>query len=137
MGQERIVAIDYGHVRVGLAVSDPLSIFAQPLGAYAPKEAITELELIAADQGITKIVLGWPLELDGREGASVDAVKAFERRLRRSFPDIDIIRWDERFSSKEAEEVIAASGARRSKRQEKGNVDAVAAAIILQSYLDQ
>ena len=137
MGQARIVAIDYGRARVGLAVSDPLSIFAQPTGAYPPKQVLSELEQIAEDDGITLIVLGWPYELDGTEGQSVEAVKAFEKRLKTTLPDVKIVRWDERFTSKEAERAIIASGASRKKRREKGNVDSVAAAILLQSYLDQ
>jgi len=122
---------------VGIAVSDPLSLFAQPLGAFSPKNALAKLEQIRGGEGIEKLVLGWPYELDGNEGPAVDAVRSFESRLMKTLPGIEIIRWDERFSSKEATETIVASGARKSKRREKGVVDAVAAAIILQSYLDQ
>lgn len=136
MGQPRIVGVDYGQVRVGLAVADPLSLFAQPLGAFSPESAVAELEQIRARDGIGKVVLGWPLELDGTEGESVQAVRAFEKRLKKALPGVEVERWDERLSSREAASAMVASGARKSKRREKGNIDAVAAAIILQSYLD-
>lgn len=137
MKQPRIVGVDFGTARVGIAVSDPLLLFAQPLGAFSPKIALSELELIQRRDGIGKIILGWPFELDGGEGKAVDAVRSYESRLLKAFPGLEIIRWDERFSSKEAVETIVASGAKKNKRREKGVVDAVAAAIILQSYLDQ
>ena len=137
MGRPRIIGVDFGRVRVGLAASDPLNIFAQPLGAFSQTSALAELEQILHRDGIEKLVLGWPYELDGSEGQAIEAVRVYESRLRSAFPDVEIIRWDERFTSKEATETIIASGARKRKRREKGIVDAVAAAIILQSYLDQ
>ena len=137
MKRPRVIGVDFGRARVGIAVSDPLMLFAQPLGAFSPKNALAQLEQIRGQEGIEKLVLGWPYELDGHEGPAVDAVRSFESRLLKAFPGIEIVRWDERFSSKEATEAIVASGARKSKRREKGVVDAVAAAIILQSYLDQ
>ncbi len=137
MERPRIVGVDFGRVRVGLAVSDPLALFAQPLGAFSPKSALAELEQIHARDGIEKLVLGWPFELDGSEGQAVEAVRGFESRLRKAFPSIQIVRCDERFTSKEATETIVASGAKKRKRRKRGVIDAVAAAIILQSYLDQ
>jgi putative Holliday junction resolvase len=137
MGRPRIVGVDFGLARVGLAVSDPLAVFAQPHGAFSPKSALAELEQIHQEDGIDTLVLGWPLELDGLEGPATDMVRAYEVRLRKTFPEIEIVRCDERFSSAEATETIVASGAKKKKRQEKGVVDAVAAAIILQRYLDQ
>jgi len=137
MGRSRVVGIDFGLARVGLAVADPLGVFAQPIGAFSPESAIAELEQLHGRDGIGTVVLGWPLKLDGTESEIIGDVKTFERRLQKSFPDVEIVRWDERFSSKEAEETILASGARKKKRRQKGNIDAVAAAIILQSYLDQ
>ena len=112
-------------------------MFAQPAGAFSPAHALVELEQIDKTEGISKVVLGWPLELDGSEGPAVEAVIGFEKRLRRTLPDVQIVRWDERFSSKEAGQALVASGARKKTRQTKGNIDAMAAAIILQSYLDQ
>ena len=137
MRRPRIVGVDFGRVRVGLAVSDPLIVFAQPLGAFSPTFALAELEQIHLRDGIEKLVLGWPFELDGSEGPAIEAVRTFESRLRKAFPDLEIIRWDERFTSKEATNTIIASGVKKSKRREKGIVDAVAAAIILQGYLDR
>jgi putative Holliday junction resolvase len=137
MLRARIVGVDFGRARVGIALSDPLSKFAQPVGAFSPNQALEEIEKIRTRDGIATIVLGWPLELDGSEGESTQAVAAYQKRLEKTFPGLDIVRWDERLSSREAKRVIAASGLRKSRRREKSNVDAVAAAIILQSFLDQ
>jgi putative Holliday junction resolvase len=137
MNRPRIVGVDFGRARVGLAVSDPLLHFAQPLDAFPPAEAIRQLEQINGREGISKVILGWPLQLDGSEGEAVEQTKAFETRVRKRLPDVEIVRWDERFSSKEAAAALLASGAKKSVRRKKENVDAMAAAIILQTYLDQ
>lgn len=137
MRRARVVGVDFGRVRIGIAVSDPLTTFAQPVGAFPAQQAIEQLEQIRFRDGIATIVLGWPLQLDGTEGESARQVAEFEEKLRNVFPGIEIVRWDERLSSLEARRAILASGAKRRQRRIKGNVDAVAAAIILQSYLDQ
>jgi putative Holliday junction resolvase len=137
MGRPRIVGVDYGSVRVGLAMSDPMKMFAQPVGTFSPTAAIETLEQIQTHDGIDLIVLGWPIELDGTEGSAVEAVRKFEKRLKKRLAGVSVVRWDERMTSKEAQRTILASGARKKKRRQKGNVDAVAAAIILQGYLDE
>lgn len=136
MTRPRIVGIDYGRVRVGLAVADPLRVFAQPLGAYPPKEALRVLRALNDSDTIETAVIGWPYRLDGSDGDLVPFVAKFQNRLQGAIPKISIVRLDERFTSRMAEQSILASGAGRKKRRERGNVDAVAAAILLQSYLD-
>lgn len=136
MRQARIVGVDYGRARVGLALSDPLGMFAQPVGTFSPADAIEQIERIRVREGLLLVVLGWPIGLDGSTGSATDDVEAYEKRLKTSFPGLEIVRWDERLSSREAGRVVADSGIKRSRRRQKGDIDTVAAAIILQSYLD-
>jgi putative Holliday junction resolvase len=136
MRRARIVGVDYGRARVGIALSDPLGMFAQPVGTFSPADALEQIERIRAREGVRLVVLGWPIGLDGSTGPATDDVAAYETRLRKSFPGLEIVRWDERLSSREAGRVVADSGIKRSRRRQKGNIDTVAAAIILQSYLD-
>ncbi|WP_457654264.1 Holliday junction resolvase RuvX [Rhodocaloribacter sp.] len=132
----RIVAVDYGKKRVGLAVADPLRIFARPFGTFAPEEAVAALQRLHADEGIETLVVGWPLLPDGSEGEATVWVQAFIERLRAALPGVAIVRWDERYTSVRAKEAIRAAGARRKARRDKARVDAAAAAVLLQEYLD-
>lgn len=133
----RIVGIDFGTRRVGIAVADPLRLFAQPLGTHPPDEAAEVLRRLDAEEGIETIVLGWPLEDDGGAGAAVRRVVPFRNRLRKLFPQARTIEWDERDSSRTAVEALVAAGVRKGARRRKGRVDRAAAAIILQQYLDE
>ncbi|MEP0545507.1 MAG: Holliday junction resolvase RuvX [Rhodothermales bacterium] len=133
----RIVAVDYGTKRVGLAMADPLRLFAQPLGTYPPDEAVERLRTLHRDEGIEALVVGWPLMADGEEGAATERVRPYFNRLRNAFPGVALVAWDERFSSARAKEAIRAAGAGRKARRDKGRVDRAAAAVILQEYLDE
>jgi putative Holliday junction resolvase len=133
----RIVAVDYGTKRVGLAVADPLRLFAQPFGTYPPDEAVDRLRTLHRDEGIETLVVGWPLMHDGEEGAATERVRPYFNRLRNAFPGVALVAWDERFSSARAKEAIRAAGAGRKARRDKGRVDRAAAAVILQEYLDE
>ena len=130
------MGVDVGTKRVGIALADPLRIFAQPDGAFSPRDAIERRERLSEADGIDRIIIGWPLTEDGAEGAAVAFVRSFEKRLRRSLADVEIIRWDERYSSVTAKQAIIQSGAKRKARRNRGRVDAAAAAVILQEYLD-
>ena len=132
----RIVGIDFGLKRTGLAVADPLRMFARILGTYSPEESLVVLEQLDKTEGIDLLVLGWPLTPEGDEGAAVDRVRVYERRLRKALPNVPLERWDERNTSIEARELMIEAGVRKKRRSEKGRVDAEAAAVILQSYLD-
>lgn len=133
----RIVAVDYGTKRVGLALADPLRLFAQPFGTFPPDEAVTALQKLHREDGIETIVVGWPLTPDGEEGAAVERVRPYLNRLRNAFPGTEVIAWDERYSSARAKEAIRASGAGRKARRDKARVDQAAAAVVLQEYLDE
>lgn len=133
----RIVGVDYGEKRIGLAIADPFRLFAQAFGTFSPQDALAELARMAETEGIEILVIGWPLEKDGAEGPAVDRVKAFIKRLRRVLPDAELVRWDERFSSKRAAQVLVDAGVRKGARRIKGRLDQASAAIILQEYLDE
>lgn len=133
----RIVAVDYGTRRVGLAVADPMRLFAQPLGTFSPEEAVERLTRLAADEGLETIIVGWPLESDGREGVATRRVTPFFRRLQKCFPGITMVKWDERDSSRRAVASLVEAGVSRKARREKGRIDRAAAAVILQEYLDE
>ena len=132
----RIVGVDFGWARVGIAVADPLRIFAAPLGTFGRKEAIARLVEIRDRDGLELVVLGWPLQLDGAEGETVDLVRKFERQLEGALQGVRIMRMDERYTSKIAQDAIRRSGGKRSERRKKERIDSAAAAILLQDYLD-
>ncbi len=133
----RLVGVDVGTKRVGLAVADPLWLFAQPLETYAPDGAVAALRALHAREGIETLVVGWPLTPEGEEGAATERVQPFVNRLRNALPGVAVVTWDERFSSVRAKEAIRAAGAGRKARRDRGRVDRAAAAVILQEYLDE
>ncbi len=129
----RVLAIDPGERRVGLAVSDPLGITAQGLATFDRRsgDLLAHIELIARDYEVTRLVVGNPMSLSGREseGSALARALAAELGKRLSLP---VELWDERLSSAEAHRVLAGSGSRAG----KGAVDRIAAVLILQGYLD-
>jgi len=133
----RIIGIDYGTKRVGIAVSDPLRMFAQPLDTCHPREALNRVAAVIADPGVASIVVGWPLTLSGDDSTAWSMVEPFVRRLERRFPGVEIIKWDERFSSEDAKRALFDAGVSRKARRSRERVNAAAAAVILQDYLDQ
>ena len=133
----RLVGVDYGSKRVGLALADPLRWFARPLGTYAPGEALGVLARLDAEAGIEAVVVGWPLLDDGTEGRAVDRVRPFIGRLKKAVPGVRVEVQDERDSSRRAMEGLVEAGARRGRRREKGALDAAAACVILQDWLDE
>jgi putative holliday junction resolvase len=132
----RILGLDYGSRRIGVAVCDELGMMAQGVDTVVRKNRDADIAAIAAyieRFGVEKIVVGYPLRLDGSEGIQCEKVNRFIARLERRFP-IPVIRRDETLSTKEAEELLRETGVRREKR--RGIVDRLAACIILQGYLD-
>ena len=132
----RLVGVDFGTKRTGIALADPLRMFAQAHGTYSPDEALAQLRRIHEAEGIETLVIGWPLLPDGTEGAGTARVEAYVRRLEGALPNVRIELWDERESSIEARELLFRAGVRKQGRREKGRLDAAAAAVILQSFLD-
>lgn len=134
----RIVAIDYGKKRVGLAVTDPLQIIAQPLVTVAASECLDYLEKYFAENTVDRVVIGMPTQLDGSPSDSQRFIRPFIGRLRKRFMGIEIVEVEEAGTSVEAHEAMRAGGVSRSKRREKaGIVDKTAASLILQRYLEQ
>ena len=132
----RILGLDYGGRRIGVAICDELGVTAQGVSTITRKNREADLDAIGElvrRHGVERIVIGYPLRLDGSEGIQCEKINRFVRRLemRLSLP---ITRWDEALSTKEAEELLRQKGVRREKRRDI--VDRVAASIILQGYLD-
>ncbi len=134
---DRIIGIDYGSARVGLAQSDPLGIFASPLETVPSAKIIDYLQKYSQDETIVKFVLGYPLNLDGRHAEAASGVDKFIPVLQKAFPDIPIALEDERFTSVLAHRAMIDGGMKKSERRQKESVDKISAAIILQSYLDR
>jgi putative holliday junction resolvase len=132
----RVLGLDYGSRRIGVAVCDELGMSAQGVTTLMRKNRETDMTAIAelvGRYGIERIVVGYPIRLDGSEGIQCEQVNRFIRRLQTRFA-IPVIRRDETLSTKEAEELLRETGIRREKR--RGIVDRLAASIILQGYLD-
>ena len=133
----RLMAFDYGSKRIGVAVTDSLQIIATALTTIHPKDAIAFIKKYLETENVACFVLGEPKQMDGSASQSAQQVKGFATLLKKNFPEVPIEMIDERFSSKMASASIAQSGLKKSDRQKKELVDAVAAVIILQSYLEK
>ena len=134
---DRIIGIDYGSARTGLAVSDPLQIFASALETLPSAKIIEYLQKYSASESIVKFVIGWPLNLNGEPAQTAPEVEAFIAKLEKAFPGVPIEREDERFTSVLAHRAMIDGGMKASRRRDKKEVDKISAAIILQSYLDK
>ncbi|MDD7552419.1 MAG: Holliday junction resolvase RuvX [Candidatus Cryptobacteroides sp.] len=133
----RIIGIDYGSARTGLAVSDPLGIFASPMETVTSAKIIEYLQNYARTETIVRFVVGYPLNLDGRPAQAAPDVDRFLEVLKKAFPDIPVSLEDERFTSVLAHRAMIDGGMKKSDRRDKKQVDRISAAIILQSYLDK
>ena len=132
----RILSIDYGRKRVGLAVSDPLKIIATALDTVPAAEVLDYLGKYLARESVELFVVGLPKNLDNTDAESMKDVKPFVGRLQARFPDIPVVWVDERFTSKLAMRAMIDSGVKKSERRKKENTDKISAVIILQSYLN-
>ncbi len=133
----RIIGIDYGRKRTGLAVSDPLGIFASPLDTIHPAKIIDYLRnYVAGGETIIRFVVGLPKNMDNTPSATAPEVEAFVKRLGKAFPGIPVSMEDERFTSVLAHRAMVDGGMKASQRRIKENVDKISAAIILQSWMD-
>lgn len=132
----RILGLDYGEKRIGVAVCDELGLTAQGLPTLIRKTKKHDLEILGRwirDYTVQKIVIGYPVRLDGSEGIQCEKVNRFAGLLADTF-SLPVLKWSETLSTKEAEDILIASGIRWQKRKEK--VDRLAACLILQNYLD-
>lgn len=129
-----VLCIDFGLKRCGLAISDPQRIIASPLATVASQEIEKWLAIEIPKRKITTIVLGFPTRLDGTDSHITENVRLFKAALQLQYPEMELVFFDERFSSKMASQSIAQMGHKK-KKQDKGLIDQVAAALILQEYL--
>jgi putative Holliday junction resolvase len=134
---DRVVGIDYGRKRTGIAASDPLGIFASALDTVPSAKIIEYLQNYSKSQTIGRIVVGYPVNMDGRPSEAAKDVDAFLNLLRKRFPDIPVTLEDERFTSVLAHRAMIEGGMKKSDRRDKTSVDKISAAIILQTYLDR
>ena len=133
----RVLAVDLGDVRVGVALSDPMGWTAQPLPTISAKAEggpVGAVAALAGEHDVGTVVVGLPLHLSGEEGERARLSRSFAARLEKAAPDLDVVLWDERLTSHEAKRLMIDGGDRR--RRRRGRVDEVAAALILQSFLD-
>jgi len=132
----RIVAIDYGAKRTGLAVTDPLQIIATALETVRTHDLLEFLKKYSQSEPVEAFVIGMPRRLDNSDSENAPRVQAFVKLLKKTFPDIPIHTHDERFTSSMALQSMIASGTKKSDRREKGNIDKISATIILQSFME-
>ncbi len=133
----RVMAIDWGRRRVGVALSDETATLARPLPTLdgsSPKRLLEELSAIAAKEEAGTIVVGLPANMDGTEGESAAEARKLGASLKERLPAVNVVFLDERLSTKEARDILIEHGERA--RKKSGRVDQVAAALLLQSYLD-
>ena len=134
----RVLAIDLGTKRTGLAVTDPLKILANPLETIETSQLMTYLKSYCAKEDVEALVLGLPTRLNGQDNEMTPRVMKLKEELEKAFPEKKIALVDERFTSKMAMQSMIAMGSKKKDRKEKaGNLDKVSAAIILQSYLER
>jgi len=134
---DRILGIDYGRKRVGVAVSDPLGLFASALDTVQSAKIIDYIKNYAQRENVTRLVVGWPTNMDGTPSEAAADVTAFLKRLSKAFPSVPVELEDERFTSVLAHRAMVDGGMKASQRRRKESVDRISAAIILQSYLDR
>lgn len=133
----RIIGIDYGTKKVGLAVTDPLQIICSPLTTVPTGEIFDFLKKYLAEEEVEGIVIGEPKNLDGSPAQIAHLVVGFVRKLKKLYPNLTYAMEDERFTSVEAKQIILKSGAKKKKRRDKTLVDRVSASLILQAYMDR
>ncbi|MFV0391836.1 MAG: Holliday junction resolvase RuvX [Paludibacteraceae bacterium] len=132
----RILALDIGKKRTGVAVTDPLRIIANGLDTVATHELIPWLENYFTGEKVDKILIGLPTQMDGSESESMRHIRPVVRKITEKFPGIELAQVDERFTSVMAHRTMLDGGLKKKARQNKALVDKISATIILQSYLE-
>ena len=133
----RVMAIDYGSKRTGIAVTDPLQIIATGLTTVHSKDVIEFLKKYMEQEEVSCIVVGEPKRMNNEPSDAARFIEPFVVHLKRSFPGIKVERLDERFTSKMAFQTMIDGGLKKKDRQDKGLVDQISATIILQNYLSK
>lgn len=133
----RIIGIDYGKKRVGLAVTDPLKIFASPLTTVNTQEFDSFIDKYNETEEIDGFVVGYAVKMNNLPSESVKYIDPFIRKLKKRFPDIPVYLEDERFTSNIALKTMIDGGVKKKKRQDKKIIDKISASLILQSWLQK
>ncbi len=132
----RILAIDYGRKRTGIAVSDPLQLIAGALTTVETKELERFVADYCAREEVSTIVIGKPMQMDGSPSETWRYIEPLASRLRHAYPDKEVLFYDERFTSVLAHRAMLDGGMKKMARRDKATVDKIAATIILQSYME-
>ena len=132
----RLLAIDYGRKRVGIAVTDPLRIIANGLTTVASGDVLKFLGDYVAKETVDEFIVGLPKTMMNEESESMRYIKPFVANLKKQFPTIPVVMYDERFTSVLAHQTMLSGGLKKKDRQNKALVDEVSATIILQSYME-
>jgi len=132
----RVLALDYGKKRTGIAVTDPLKIIASGLKTVETKSLLDYLKVYCSQENVEIFVIGLPKQLNNQPSENESLIKPFLKKLKLNFPKISIVRIDERYTSKIAFRAMIDSGLKKKQRKNKSLVDQISATLILQSYLD-
>ena len=132
----RIIGIDYGKKRVGLAVTDPLQVFASPLDTVSAHDLEDFITGYMTREQVDAFVVGYPVQMNNKPSKSVDYIDPFIKRLKKKFPGKPVHLVDERFTSQMAFRTMIDGGLKKKDRQDKMIIDRISASIILQSFLD-
>ena len=132
----RILAVDYGKKRLGLAVTDPLKIIGSALATIPTHEIFDFLKNYFSKEPVEKLVVGLPKQMNNQPSESMPLINQFVAQFKKQFPEIPVQMVDERFTSKLAVQTMVMGGVKKKDRQNKAMIDTVSAAIILQSYLE-
>jgi len=133
----RILAIDYGEKRTGIAVTDQMQIIASGLTTIPSATALNFLKDYFAKEKVEAVLIGDPKQMNGEPSQSADAINAFTQKFTEQFPDMKVVRVDERFTSKMAFQTMISSGLKKKQRQNKSLIDEISATIMLQDYLSR
>lgn len=133
----RIIALDYGKVRTGIAITDELQLIASGLTTVPTKELIPFLKQYVANEEIDTLVIGEPKQMDNTPSESEILIQGFLKELKKVFPAMPIVRQDERFTSKMAMQSMIAGGMKKKQRRNKEMVDEISATLILQAYMNK
>ena len=132
----RILSIDYGQKRTGIAVTDPLQIIANGVTTVPSEQIIDFLRTYLQTEQVETIVVGLPKQMNNEPSENMRRIKPFVQKLKATFPDIPIVYFDERFTSTLAHRTMLEGGMKKKERQNKAKVDEISAVIILQGYLE-
>lgn len=133
----RIIAIDYGQKRTGIAATDELQIIASGLTTIPSETAIAFLKAYFSKENVAKVLIGEPRQMNNEASESTPIIEAFVAEFQKTFPDMPVVRVDERFTSKMAFQAMIDGGLNKKQRQNKGLIDEISATIMLQDYLSR